>query len=469
MAISSSVHETYLSNKVAVLVLGVALFSTPVLGAQDVESLKEETQVWLDQSSHAFSHGELLASYDDLRPLEEMIGAARIVAISESNHGAREAMLFRNRVFRFLVEELGFEAIALESGVVESKELIDYVATGDGNLDTLLERGVTNGFNGLQQNRELVEWVRDYNLQLPQDAKKLQIFGFDVSGSPYHNAAARNPDTSIRTALAYLRTVDADVATDFTARFERFLPALADIFDYGKLTVAERNALTSSIADLVAEMERSKFQFQAASSESEYAWGAHAAVAARQIDTWFRQIPLDWEPSDGFAWNEESQKHRDRAMMENLDWIVERLGPSGRLVVFASVGHIATTQMYLAEDETRALRVPFGWYARSKYQDDFVNVLNLTVGGEVEICHEPASERVPRVLSPPPELSAEAMFTQPAKESYFVDLRRAPAPVANWLTQDKQHWNGFGAWVFPTLPAFDVASYTGSATADCVD
>src|SRR4051794_10770729 len=38
----------------------------------------------------------------DLLPLESAIGTARVVALGEPMHGAREPLAFRNRLFRFL-------------------------------------------------------------------------------------------------------------------------------------------------------------------------------------------------------------------------------------------------------------------------------------------------------------------------------------------------------------------------------
>src|SRR5688500_15556326 len=56
----------------------------------------------------------------DLLPLESAIGAARVVALGEPRHGVHEPLAFRNRLFRFMVEQMGFTAIALESGFTES-------------------------------------------------------------------------------------------------------------------------------------------------------------------------------------------------------------------------------------------------------------------------------------------------------------------------------------------------------------
>jgi erythromycin esterase len=79
------------------------------------------------------SNVDLDASTQDLAPLERMIGDASIVGLSEGIHAAAEPLIFRNRVFKHLVGHLGFNAIAIESGIVESRMLNDYVTQGKGD------------------------------------------------------------------------------------------------------------------------------------------------------------------------------------------------------------------------------------------------------------------------------------------------------------------------------------------------
>lgn len=459
--------QFYFSGFIRYLFISVSLVCIPLASGQSLDDLKVEISNWVSHSASDFTLREINSPVDDLSELKEMVGEARIVAISESNHAAKEQMAFRNRAFKFLVEELGFEAIVLESGLVESQMLNDYVAGGEEDTSSLFERGFSNGFGQFEQNQELVNWIREYNLQLSRGSRKLQIFGFDVSGSPYYNDAARNPDAAIRAALEYLETVDSTSASEFSEKFDYFLPVLADIFGYGKLTQAQRDSLTSAINDLINLFKHRRFEFIEASTEREYQWGSQAAVGAQQIDNWFRQIPHDWQPSDGFDWNQKSQKIRDYAMLENLEWVLDQVIPGGRVVVFASVAHISKTRTYLAEDETKDINVPFGMYARERYGKDFVNILNMTVGGEIEVCFMPEAERSPMILQPPPTGSIESMFTVRDKPQYLIDLRDAPETISSWLQQEQYHWNGFGSLVFPPIPAFDIAYYLGPVMPDC--
>ncbi|MEX0737755.1 MAG: erythromycin esterase family protein [Pseudohongiella sp.] len=436
--------------------------------AQEQHIQKSDISAWLNQYAVELSQNDLSGNTDDLYPLIEMVGNARIVAISESIHAAKEPMLFRNRVFKFLVEELGFDAIAIESGVVESQLVDNYVTGSVGDPDFPFESGISNGFDQFQQNQELIYWMGQYNKSLPTDSNKLRFFGIDMSGSPYHSLAARNPDTAIRTALEFLEKVDSESAVKFSARFEPYLPVLAEIFAYGSLTYDERNELTASIAELVSLFQRRRFQYISASNRNDYEWGAHAAVAASQADAWFREIPIEWESSDGFEWNIEAQEMRDRIMFDNLEWILDQLGDNSRLVVFASVAHITSSPWYLTSGGTDDGAAPFGRYARDKYGDDWISILSLAQSGVIDICAMPSEERLSRELAPPPEEAVEAMFALEEKPNYFVDLRTAPSAVTSWLHLEQDHWNGFGSYAFATIPSFDVAYFLNTVSPDCV-
>jgi len=75
---------------------------------------------------------ESASNDSDLLPLESAIGTARVVALGEPMHGAHEPLAFRNRLIRFLVERMGFTAIALESGFTESISARSFIERGDG-------------------------------------------------------------------------------------------------------------------------------------------------------------------------------------------------------------------------------------------------------------------------------------------------------------------------------------------------
>ena len=91
----------------------------------------------------------------DLRPLRSLIGSAKVVAIGEPGHGNHEPLSFRNRLFTFLVAEMGFTAIAIESGLSESGRVQEFVAGGLGIASQITRDNLTYGFGSFQRTSPL--------------------------------------------------------------------------------------------------------------------------------------------------------------------------------------------------------------------------------------------------------------------------------------------------------------------------
>src|SRR5690606_30956421 len=78
------------------------------------------------------------APLDDLEPLRELIGGARVVAVGENSHFIEEFAAMRRRILRFLVERCGFTVLAFEYGFSEGFAL-DAWAQGGGAEEDLGE------------------------------------------------------------------------------------------------------------------------------------------------------------------------------------------------------------------------------------------------------------------------------------------------------------------------------------------
>jgi erythromycin esterase-like protein len=85
----------------------------------------------------------------------------------------------------------------------------DYVTSGTGILDGVMERGFSHGwFNASAANRELVRWMRAYNDGRPA-SEQLHFAGFD---GPLETTGAASPRQALTAVHAYLTAwVDADL------------------------------------------------------------------------------------------------------------------------------------------------------------------------------------------------------------------------------------------------------------------
>ncbi|WP_328625773.1 erythromycin esterase family protein [Streptomyces sp. NBC_00353] len=146
----------------------------------------------------------------------------RLLALGEPTHGEDALLDLRNELFRQLVEQEGYRTIAIESDCMMGLVVDDYVTSGTGTLDEVMEQGISHGWGSFAANRELVRWMRAYNVRADNDGRpaseRLRFAGFDGPLEITHAASPRQAFSALHGYLA--DRVDADL-----------LPCTADTLD----------------------------------------------------------------------------------------------------------------------------------------------------------------------------------------------------------------------------------------------
>ena len=143
---------------------------------------------------------------DDLEPLRELIGSARVVALGENAHFIREFALLRNRLLRFLVGPCRFSALAYESGFSEGFALDDWLQgrRPEGDLPALAEECIPSGLARPAEVRDMFRWLRTHTSARPSGVR---FTGIDVP------TAAGSLLPSLLPLTGYLDRVDPDART----------------------------------------------------------------------------------------------------------------------------------------------------------------------------------------------------------------------------------------------------------------
>ncbi|MFF9352678.1 erythromycin esterase family protein [Streptomyces sp. NPDC014734] len=146
----------------------------------------------------------------------------RLLALGEPTHGEDALLDLRNELFRQLVEEEGYRTITLESDCVSGLVVDDYITSGAGSLDEVMERGFSHDWGASAANRELVRWMRAHNARADDDGRPasepVRFAGFDGPLEITHAASPRRALTSLHDYLS--AQVDAEL-----------LPCTADALD----------------------------------------------------------------------------------------------------------------------------------------------------------------------------------------------------------------------------------------------
>jgi erythromycin esterase len=361
-----------------------------------------QTVDWVSRTALPLSTTDPSASLDDLEPLRQMIGSARLVGLGEGTHGTHEFFLMKHRILQFLVTRMGFTHFAIEATSPESDDMNRYVLTGEGDPVRLLSRLYTWNWN-TQEILDMVRWMRTWNATAPAD-QRVQFLGIDMQ---YLGA-------SIDSVAAFVQRVDPTAVPEITAdylcladfRFHGPTFPNRPIGAYGALSAnarAECAAAVKAVYDLLAVRRP---RYEAASSPSIYQSVLHHARLVQQFES-MAEVPLQGA----------SSLSRDASMAENVTWIRDQAGPNAKIAVWAHNDHI------------NALRNAMGGYLRTAYGSDYV-ALGFAFGrGTFSAVGQSGNQ----ILSLGtfasdtfPKLSIEAVFAATGKPRLLLDTRQIP-------------------------------------------
>jgi erythromycin esterase len=348
---------------------------------------------WFASHAVALRTVEAERGFVDLEPLKQTIGNARIVALGEATHGTREFFQLKHRMLEFLVTRMGFTAFAIEATMPECVDINRYVLTGDGDPARAIAALYFWTWN-TEEVLELVRWMRRYNAD-PRHQHKIRFYGFDMQ----YAVRAR------KVVLAYLRKVDAAEAEEA----EKSIGILANpLVDQLPLELASQEARAADyqkrLWDRFAERKK---QYRRNSSAQEW-------ELARQH---LRILLQNSEPADG----------RDRAMADNIAWILGQEGPPGKIVVWAHNIHVA------------AQRNRMGGYLRERFGRDLVVFGFAFNQGRFQALRFDQTEPMGRLFSfdvrPAPDGSLDSALAATGLGLAAFPLKNVPrrGPVADWL------------------------------------
>ena len=122
----------------------------------------------------------------ELEPLRQIVGGAQFVGLGEAVHTSGGFYEMKDRIFRYLVEQMGFRAFGIESPWIRADRVEQYLQTGQGTALNAI-----GGIGPVFRSGELltmIEWMRAWNVAHPDDP--LHFYGFDIQSQAFQNGTA---------------------------------------------------------------------------------------------------------------------------------------------------------------------------------------------------------------------------------------------------------------------------------------
>ncbi|MFI6082978.1 erythromycin esterase family protein [Streptomyces sp. NPDC051217] len=379
--------------------------------------------------------------------MELLPSRPRLLALGEPTHGEETLLDLRNDLFRQLVEQEGYRAIAVESDCMRGLVVDDYVTGGTGTLDGVMANGFSHpdlGLTASAANRELVRWMRAYNDGRPA-SESLRFAGFDGPLEITHAASPRGALTALHGCLA--AQVDAALLPCTAETLDRLLGADDRWTDPAAMRDPARSVGRSEGArelrlladDLVALLDERTPHLITATSRDEWNRArlyGRTATGLLRYHFWM----ADASPSRMTR----LLGLRDRMMAGNLLALAER-GPA---LVHAHNGHLQR-----ARSSMRMGGRPVEWWSAGALVSAQLGDRYAFLATSLGTIHHKG------VDTPPPDTVEGLLYALP-EDRYLVDVRRLatvladtrPAarvsPYYGYASLDPSHLAGYDGMVF---------------------
>lgn len=136
---------------------------------------------WLRAAAHPVLGTDATDTSADLNVLADSLATATVVGVGESTRFSRQTYGVRDRLFRRLVTEHGFRALAIQDSVSSGERIDAYVATGAGDAHAVLAQAWRPWRTA--ETVATLEWIRQFNRHHPED--RVRVFGVEpVAAQP---------------------------------------------------------------------------------------------------------------------------------------------------------------------------------------------------------------------------------------------------------------------------------------------
>ena len=296
-----------------------------LLSAQEStsDSQRQSRSAWLKE--HAIALRSIDPSdedFSDLEPLKKTIGTARIVQLGEQSHGDGATFHAKARLIKFLHQEMGFDVLAMESGLYDCRKAWQALKGGKEPY-----AAVTQGVFGIWTGSEQFQPVIDYLGKTAKSERPLELCGFDCQFTAEASQTLLPDDLQSVVDRLGSGVIDEETRAGLREEMQAmagFQTATDDASNARRMQLLKtfRRALDAAQASPQLPAEELAFWRQ-------YSASLEAAAEQKRL-----AVPRD------FASAKKSGSVRDAQMARNLIWLAKEAYPERKIIVWAASFHL---------------------------------------------------------------------------------------------------------------------------------
>ncbi|HET9428348.1 MAG TPA: protein-L-isoaspartate(D-aspartate) O-methyltransferase [Allosphingosinicella sp.] len=330
---------------------------------------------------------------------------ARVVLLGEASHGTSEFYRARAAISRRLIEDHGFNIVAVEADWPDAASIDRYVRhrpgrEGESEADAPFQRFPLWMWRNTDVDR-FVRWLRGHN-QGREAERMTGFYGLDLY----------NLGSSMRAVIDYLDDVDPDAARLARERYGCLQPYSRDPQRYGRLAITEGYArCEKAVVDMLKALHAKRLSYTAADGD-EWLDAASNARLVKNAEAYYRAMYHGAADS----WN-----LRDTHMFETLCQLLEAKGPDARAVVWAHNSHIGNAAFTEMGREREELNI--GQLCKERFGDEARLIGFGTDHGTVAAATDWDGEMEVKAVRPSLAGSQERLSHEVGLPRFLLDLR----------------------------------------------
>jgi erythromycin esterase-like protein len=350
----------------------------------------------------------LTFSRADYDPLLQSIGECQVVLLGEASHGTHEFYRERALITRRLIEEKGFNAVAIEGDWPDAYRVHRFIRGSGNDANAREALGDFTRFPAWMWRNldvlDFIEWLRDFNQTIEPRQDRVGFYGLDLYSL----------HASIRAVLDYLDRVDPEGAQRARHRYACFDHFGEDTQTYGYATTfgLAENCEAEVVQQLV-EMRRRAADLASRDGSvdpDDYLFAEQNARLIQNAERYYRAM---------FADHAESWNVRDRHMAETLESL-RRNRKGAKIVVWAHNSHLGDARA--TEMSTRG-EINLGQLARERFSHEVFLLGFTTHAGEVTAASDWDAPAERKNVRPALAGSYEALFHRARMPAFLLSLR----------------------------------------------
>lgn len=396
------------------------------LSKKELNKLSKQTAV---MDSIRYTDPKRMAA--DLALFKQTVGKSELIALGEATHGTSEFFTLKQTLFQYAVTELGFRVFALEDNQLSVEKVNKYVHSGHGSA--------IESMSGLfdvwyrEEMVKLVEWVRDFNQQHPDDL--VSFVGFDM----------QDISIPVDSLQSFLSVWNPDLFLNYRTELE-------GIKKEGKRSYALSDSTklkwSRCFNDLFSQVSNQKAEWLKKSQNLQDSLTIlHGIQYAQLVQQFAENLYLG-------HWS----LYRDKAMAENIIWLKEERFPQSKMVIWAHDVHISKGE-HPNELYNLNSGISMGSFLSKKYRQNYTSFSLSTYEGSYTALKSYTNyEKVLCPLYPSPIGSVDYTLHQIARNKNCNILFLPLAKKDPWLSKPlpKRFANhvsiDYGFWEKTSLP-----------------